>query len=117
MPGGIKMKKTRKSQGDDGYRFAEQPMQTLQSFGHDGLEIARRRKRAELRLPLRQLCLAVLAVMSFKIFLFFEIGEAAYVHKMQELSQGITLERVAARLMPMDPLSVWIIDGIRFGAW
>ncbi len=67
--------------------------------------------------PMRQVLLFMLAVFSFKIFLFLDLGGATYGAKMVVLSEGTMLERVAARAMVMDPVSEWIIDGVRFGTW
>lgn len=88
----------------------------LESFSHDGVEIARRKpKRREW--PIRQLFLFLVAVLSFKIFLFFDMGAAAYGAKINELSQGAVWEQVAARAMVLDPASKWLVDGLRFGRW
>lgn len=88
----------------------------LESFNHDGVEIARRKtKRREW--PIRHLFLFLVAVLSFKIFLFFDMGGAAYGAKIEELSQGAMWEQVAARAMVLDPASKWFVDGLRYGRW
>ena len=89
---------------------------SLESFNHDGIEIVRRRSRRR-ALPLRQLCYFLLVVLSFKIFLFLNMGAAAYGAKIEEMSQGAGFERLAARAMVLDPVSQWFVDGVRFGRW
>ena len=89
---------------------------SLESFNHDGLQIARRRRSRRV-LPIRQVLYFLLAVMSFKIFLFFDMGAGAYGAKVDELMQGGTWERVAGFAMQLDPASLWVVDGIRFGRW
>lgn len=76
-----------------------------------------RRRALRRQFPMRQVLLFMLAVFSFKIFLFLDLGGATYGAKMVVLSEGTMLERVAARAMVMDPVSEWIIDGVRFGTW
>lgn len=80
----------------------------LESFNHDGIEIARRRNVRRRSLPLRQAVLFLLAVVSFKIFLMLHLGQATYGHKMATLAEGSAVERVAARAMVLDPLSHWV---------
>lgn len=75
------------------------------------------RRRNQRRLPLRQICLFVLAVLSFKVFLVFELGGAAYGAKMAALAEGNMLERFAGRAMALDPVSEWIVEGVRYGTW
>lgn len=89
---------------------------SLESFNHDGVEIARRRTQRR-QLPLRQIALFLVAVLSFKIFLFLDMGGSAYGAKIEDLSQGAAWERLAARAMVLDPVSKWLIDGMRFGRW
>jgi len=96
--------------------FAQRPFKTVETFNLDGLELARvKSKRREI--PLRQVFFFVLAIMSFKIFLFLDMGGAAYGAKIAELSSGTGLEQAAAWAMTLDPASEWFVDGIRFGAW
>jgi hypothetical protein len=89
---------------------------SLESFNHDGVEIARRRHRAH-GIPLRQIAYFLIAVVSFKIFLFFDMGAGAYGAKIQELMQGETWERAAGYAMQLDPASQWFVDGVRYGRW
>lgn len=88
----------------------------LVSFNHDGVEIARRRPRRR-EWPVRQVVLFLVAVLSFKIFLFFDMGGGAYGAKVEELGRGNGFERIAARAMALDPVSRWLVDGLRYGRW
>lgn len=96
---------------------ASKRFRDLESFNQDGLIIARFKGRRVWQLPLRQLLYFMIAVFSFKIFLFFEMGAVAYAQKIEDLSKGIIVERIAAKAMVLDPMSKWVIDGIRFGHW
>jgi len=89
---------------------------SLESFNHDGVQIARRRRRQR-ELPLRQVAYFLIAVVSFKIFLFFDMGAGAYGAKIDELMQGTKWERAAGWAMQLDPASQWVVDGVRFGRW
>ena len=75
------------------------------------------RRQARRRLPVREILLFGLAVFSFKIFLFFDLGGAAYGAKADVLAQGNTLERIASHAMALDPISKWVVNGVRFGTW
>ena len=89
---------------------------SIVSFGQDGLELARR-KRHRRSLPVTQMLGFLLAVASFKIFLFLDMGASAYGAKIADLAGGNILERIAANAMVLDPASNWVVDGIRFGTW
>ena len=75
------------------------------------------RRQGRRRIPVRHIMLFLLAIVSFKVFLFFDLGGAAYGAKIEALSKGTTLEQIAARAMVLDPVSEWLVNGIRFGAW
>lgn len=89
---------------------------SLESFNLDGVEIARRKTRRR-EFPLRQVIFFLVAVLAFKVFLYFDMGGSAYGAKMAELAEGSTLERMASYAMVMDPASQWLVDGIQFGRW
>jgi len=89
---------------------------SLESFNHDGLEIARRRK-TQRALPVRQIFHFLVLVTSFKVFLFFGMGASTYGAKIEELSQGSAWEKIASKAMILDPVSQWFVDGVRFGHW
>ena len=60
-----------------GVGYAQRPFKTVETFNLDGLELARvKPKRREF--PLRHVFFFVLAIMSFKIFLYLDMGGAAY---------------------------------------
>ncbi len=85
---------------------------SVESFNHDGMELARRRRHRRV-LPIRQILQFALAVLAFKIFLFIQIGAVAYNGKMAELSEGNMLERAAAAIMVLDPVSKGVVTAIR----
>ncbi|WP_216665230.1 hypothetical protein [Pseudoruegeria sp. HB172150] len=91
--------------------FTIRKAQSVESFRHDGIEIARRRQHRR-SLPVRQIALFLLAVFAFKIFLFLQLGPVAYGGKMAELSQGGTFERIAAKVMVLDPVSELLVEGV-----
>lgn len=88
---------------------------SLQSFNHDGLELARRRTHRR-AFPLRQLALFGLAILAFKIFLYLDMGGAAYGAKVAELRAGEGIERLAGQAMALDPASKWLVTQLQF-AW
>lgn len=96
--------------------YHPQRFKTLESFNHDGFEVARR-KPAPRGFPFRQVVYFVVAVVAFKVFLFFEMGAGAYGAKVQELQAGTTMEQIASVAMTLDPMSQWVVDVIRFGKW
>ena len=89
----------------------------LESFNHDGVQIARQRARRRRTLPLRQVGFLLLAFLAFKVFLYLDLGPVAYAGKIEDLGQGSRWEQVAARAMALDPVSEWILHGIKFGRW
>ena len=99
------------------YTYAQRPFKTVASFNHDGVELARVRKQRSSRLPIRHIVLFLLAIVSFKLFLNFDMGAAAYGAKIEEFSAGTVIEQAAAWAMTLDPVSQWILDGVRFGKW
>jgi len=75
------------------------------------------RRQARRRVPVRQILLFALAVISFKVFLFLDLGAATYGAKVVALSEGNGVERIAGRAMALDPISKWVVDGVRYGNW
>lgn len=107
-----------RSRRSAGPQYAQRAFQSLETFNHDGLVLARVRRTRRRSAPgLRPLMLFALAVFAFKIFLFMHLGEVAYTQKMLELSEGGQIEHLAGRAMQLDPVSTWIVDGLRFGTW
>lgn len=83
----------------------------IEGFNLDGVEIARLRKHRR-GLPWRQIYLFVLAVLAFKIALFFNIGAANYGGMVDGLLQGGTLERLGGILLTLDPLSEMLVQAL-----
>lgn len=96
--------------------LARQQPASLESFNHDGTQIARRRNHRR-QLPLRQIAYFLIAVVSFKVFLFFDMGAGAYGAKTKALLAGNSLEKLAGHAMQLDPVSLWFVNGVRFGRW
>ncbi len=83
----------------------------VEGFNLDGVEIARiRRKRRWV--PWRQVYLFVLAVLAFKIALYFNLGPGAYGGMIDEMLQGNTLERMGGILLTLDPISEALVQWI-----
>lgn len=99
------------------YSYAEKPFKSLESFQQDGIEVARRRRKSRFVFPTKQVLLFALAFLSYRIFLFFEIGANAYSEKLTEWASGGPAQKTLSFLMTLDPISMWIINGIRFGTW
>ena len=94
--------------GNQNYR----PARLVEGFNLDNTELARLRARRR-GLPWRHIYLFVLAVVFFKIFLYYEMGPGAYGAKIELLSQGNLMERVAGVVMVLDPVSQWVVDEVR----
>ena len=88
----------------------------IESFNHDGVLIARRRKHKR-SLPIREILLFLVAVVAFKLVLFFDMGGATYGAKAAELMAGSTIEQWAGWAMQLDPVSQFIVDQVRFAGW
>jgi hypothetical protein len=91
------------------------PGHSLESFRHDGLQLARRRRHRR-TLPLRHIALFLLACAAFRVFLCLELGAVGYESKRLELASGNPLDRVAAAAMALDPVSEWAVQSLRH-AW
>lgn len=75
--------------------------------GRDGL-IVFRAKRRKVSFPYRGLVLLLLAFVGFKALVMAQIGDAAYLARIDALHQGPLFERVGAFVMQPDPVSTWI---------
>lgn len=91
-------------------------LRAIESFNHDGVLIARRRKHRR-SLPMREILLFLVAVVAFKVVLVFDMGAAGYGAKVAELSGGTTIEQWAGWAMRLDPVSQYIVDQVRFAGW
>jgi len=65
-------------------------------------------------LPLREILLFLVAVSTFKVVLFFDMGAASYGAKAAELMAGTTIEQWAGWAMKLDPVSQFFVDQIRY---
>lgn len=89
-----------------------QTFKSLECFNLDGGETEGQRD-AHRALPWKQVVCFVLAVVSFKVFLFVQMGAEAYTSKVDELTQSSGLERIAGYAMQMDPATLWAIETVR----
>ncbi len=94
------------------YNSTSRLSRSVESFNHDGLELARRRKRRR-GFPVGQIVLFAVFVLAFKVFLVVQMGPAAYGAKMNALAEGGTMERLAARAMVLDPVSELVVEELR----
>ncbi|WP_425052125.1 hypothetical protein [Psychromarinibacter sp. S121] len=86
---------------------------SVESFNHDGLELARRKKYRR-TFPVGKFLQFMLAIFAFKIFLFLQMGPVAYAEKRHDLAESGTFGRIAAGAMALDPVSKKVVDTIRF---
>ncbi len=91
---------------------ASRSRRSVESFNHDGMEIARRRSHRR-GLPVTQILLFLLFLFMFRIFLVMHMGQVAYGAKMATLSEGTAIEQLAAQAMVLDPVSKWVIAEAR----
>lgn len=73
----------------------------------DGLIIARPQRRSS-RLPARGLFLSLLVLLTFKGFVYAQIGEIAYQSRVDLLAQGTIVEQIGSYAMYADPITLWI---------
>lgn len=85
---------------------------TVLSFNHDGLEIARVRNDRRW-LPLWHIAVFIYLAMVIRLIVIADIGPAAYANRIEKMSEGTVLERVAAVAMYMDPVSRGIATELR----
>ncbi len=83
----------------------------VHSVNHDGLIVARPRRRS-LRFPLRGLLLLIAAGFAFKGYLLADLGPATYGDRVSVLQAGTIVEQGGAWLMQADPATVWIAEQI-----
>ncbi len=83
----------------------------VHSVNHDGLIIAKPRRRA-LRFPLRGLLLLIAVGFAFKGYLLADLGPATYNDRVGVLQAGTIVEQGGAWLMQADPVTVWSADMI-----
>lgn len=81
------------------------------SMNHDGLVIARPRKKSS-GLPLRGLFMCLVVMMMFKGFLYAQLGAVEYDQRVVLLENGTAFEKVGAYAMKLDPVTAWLAKGI-----
>jgi hypothetical protein len=84
------------------------------SVNDDGLVVAKPRRKMR-RGTLRGVAIVVLVLMAFKGFLHNQLGENAYMARVDGLSQGSMFEQAGAVLMAADPITVWLSG--QFAKW
>lgn len=77
------------------------------SVNHDGLIIARPHRQSS-RLPLRGLFLSLLVLLTFKGFVYAQIGATAYQDRVELLANGTIVEQIGGYAMYADPVTLWI---------
>lgn len=81
----------------------------IHSVNHDGLIIARPRRRRP-RFPVRGLALMLAAVFVFKGFLYANLGPATYQDRVNLLQSGTIVEQGGAYIMTMDVISLQLAE-------
>lgn len=85
-------------------RSAYRCTSSVLSFNHDGLAIARTRNERRW-LPLWHIAVFLYLAMLIRIIVIADIGPASYANRVERMSNGTVLERVASVAMYMDPVS------------
>lgn len=63
--------------------------------------------------PLAQLGLAILAVVSFRVFLTLNLTTGGYATLVSDLADGGLLQQFAARVLALDEISQMLVQGLR----
>lgn len=84
------------------------------SVNEDGLVVAKPKRKMR-RGTLRGVAIVVLVLMVFKGFLHNQLGENAYLARVDALSAGSVFEQAGAVVMSADPITVWLSGQI--GGW
>jgi hypothetical protein len=79
----------------------------ITSVNHDGLIIAKPHRRSSNR-PMRGIFMSLLVLLTFKGFVYAQIGSSAYGDRVDLLKSGTIVEQVGAYMMHADPITVWI---------
>lgn len=75
------------------------------SFNHDGMRIARVTTRKRRFLPVWHLLVFVYLFLLIRLIAVADAGAYGYDVRLEEMRQGTLLERAAAQIMGLDPLS------------
>lgn len=81
----------------------------VHSVNHDGLIIARARRRG-LNFPVKGLLMIVCVVVGFKVLALQSIGERQYAERQAVLENGTSAEKVGAYVMQIDPITAFVQD-------
>ncbi len=92
----------------DGYQRSA----VVLSFNHDGLAIARTKKHRRW-LPLWHFMVFIYLVLLIRLVVLADIGAVGYHARMAEMENGNILERGAAKVMQLDPISQSLAVTIR----
>ena len=92
----------------DGYQHSS----VVLSFNHDGLEIARAKKTRRW-LPLWHIMVFNYLILLVRLIAVADIGPVGYQARMTEMENGNFLERTAAMIMQLDPISQEMAATIR----
>lgn len=84
------------------------------SFNHDGLEVARVKSRSRY-LPLWHLVFFLYIALLIRLVVAADIGTAGYEARLSQMRNGNVVERAAASVMRMDPVSRVIAAKLRAG--
>ncbi|PZX11471.1 hypothetical protein [Celeribacter halophilus] len=79
----------------------------IYSVNHDGLIIARPRRRG-LRRPIHLVFVALAGIILFKAVLYATLGSSTYVARVEDLAAGTAIERAGAWVMQADQLTIWL---------
>lgn len=83
------------------------------SFNHDGLQIARVKRRRSRYLPIWHIIFFIYFVYLMRLMAMADLGVGAYQARIDELAQGSWVERTTAHIMQADPISRDIAADIR----
>jgi hypothetical protein len=84
----------------------------IHSVNHDGLIVARPRRRAP-SFPWKGLVLLLVAALLFKSFLLLNLGPITYQDRVNSLAGGGIAEQAGAFVMQAGPASTWVVEQIR----
>lgn len=73
-------------------------------FGGDGVELVRKRTNRRW-LPLWHVIFFVYMALLIRLVIMADMGPGSYTARMAELENGTMIDKVAARVMAMDPVS------------
>lgn len=79
------------------------------SVNHDGLVIARPRRRPP-SISFKGFFFLFVSLIGFKVMLFVALGPATYAERVVKLQNGTMLEQVGAFVMTPEPVTLWIAE-------